>query len=451
LQNLKFVKCVDLTPFYSSLAFKSIYLGGSSIFGYWSSSVISKETENYFHIWNANNKLDVENDVARNIKRVCIDISALLTLAGFDLLEILQEFELIIIARGTKHLIDREYAGIHAPHDLARKVEKWRLENKRKIRIRSAGEHQYELLTADGGPFYKVNEAGIFIKRGMPLQETLGGGMGESLLIAQQLSIPLYSDDSTVRLWASQEYNVSTFSTLSLINALVEKRNIQIEGASEIFARMIRSNYVIVPFEPKHLSAALLQVLRKHVGRLPGRHDLMSDETLGTLIRQFGDTSLNYTILLDIASEWWLSVLEDINLPNDLLAECIEPVSYALSMRSDCGVVKGVVQAEQEIRLAGIWLRLIVKTVNRKKDLVSKVWSALKTVCERLYTREPPKYEKIIYDEIPRLLIKSLEQDTSLVKDQKIELVVNFTQNLPSPDRERIESYISKTRPNFMY
>lgn len=75
------------------LAFRSSYLGGSSIFEYWSSSVISREKEDYFHIWNDSNNLDRENDVARNIKMVCIDISALLTLAGFDLLEILQEFE----------------------------------------------------------------------------------------------------------------------------------------------------------------------------------------------------------------------------------------------------------------------------------------------------------------------------------------------------------------------
>jgi tetratricopeptide (TPR) repeat protein len=433
------------------LAFRSTYLGGSSIFEYYSSSAKSEEKENYFHIWNGNNNLDVENDVARNAKRVCIDISAMLTLAGFDLLEILQEFELIIIAGGTKHLINREYAGMHPPHDLAQKVEKWRLDNKRKIRVRNIGEDPSEHSEVSDDAFYGATEAGIFIKRDMPLQETIGSGMGESILIAQQLSIPLYSDDSTVRLWASQEYSVSTFSTLSLINALIEKRNIRTEGASEIFARMIKSNYVIIPFEPRHLTAALLQVLKKHGDRLHRRDDLMSDEILGTLMRQFGDPSLNYIALLNIASDWWLSILEDTNVPDDILVECMEPVSYALSMHSVSGIVKGVAKTEQETRLSGIWLRLIVKTVNRRKDLVSEVWSAVKTVCERIYTREPAKYEKIIYDEIPRLLIKSLEQDTALIKNQKIELVVNFTQNLPSPDRERIESHIRKENPNFMY
>lgn len=431
------------------LAFRSSYLGGSSIFEYWSSSIISREKEDYFHIWIDNNDLDRENNVARNVKRVCIDISALLTLAGFDLLEILQKFELIILARGTKYLIDKEYLGIQKPHHLAQKIEKWRLENKRKIRIRNYREYSYESLTAD--TFYEATEAGLFIERNMPLQEATGGGMGESILIAQELNIPLYSDDSIIRLWASQKYNVGTFSTISAINALVENGNIRIEGASEIFARMIQSNYVIVPFEPSHLSAALLQVLKKHRERLPVRDDLMSDETLGTLMRQFGDTSLNYITLLDIASEWWLSILEDTNLPDDLLVECIEPVSYALSLRSDCGVLTGVVQTEKEIRLAGIWLRLIVKSVDRKKELVSKVWTAVKTVCEREYPREPKKFENIIYDQIPILLIKSLEHNASLVKDQKIELVVNFTQNLPSPDREIIESNIRRTRPNFMF
>jgi hypothetical protein len=235
-----------------------------------------------------------------------------------------------------------------------------------------------------------------------------------------------------------------------LINALVRKGNIQMDGAAEVFAGLIHKNYFVVPIEPRLLSAALQRVIIKNKERGPNRDDLMSDAILGTLMLQFGETSLNYQGLLNIACEWWMDILEDRSLPPNILLECMQPVSYALSMRSDCGVLKGIVEAEQVMRLAGVWIVFITRVLNKRNREFPSAWSAIKRVCERLYAREQAKYNKIIYQEMPRLLIKLLEHNTMLSKDQKIELVINFTNNLPHPDRELMENYIRKMHTSFM-
>jgi tetratricopeptide (TPR) repeat protein len=168
--------------------FKYKYGGSGSIFEYWSSVTQSKDAEDRLHIWDADNNLDKENNVATTSKKVCIDISALLTLAGCNLLDILQEFELIIIASGTKRLINAEHAAILPPHGLAIKLEKWRLENKRKIRVRTSEGQEHELMDAGIDAFRQIAESGLLVKRDVSLQEIVGSGMGETVLIAQELS-----------------------------------------------------------------------------------------------------------------------------------------------------------------------------------------------------------------------------------------------------------------------
>jgi hypothetical protein len=128
----------------------------------------------------------------------------------------------------------------------------------------------------------------------------------------------------------------------------------------------------------------------------------------------------------------------------------MEPVSYAISMHSVGGVIEGTVKEEQEMRLAGIWLSFITRIIDKGHDILPMAWSAIKTVCERLYSTDYEKFTKLIYERIPKLFIKVLEKQSQLTKVQKIELVLKFTQHLPSSDKERIESYIRKSQPNFM-
>jgi tetratricopeptide (TPR) repeat protein len=432
------------------LAFKATYLGGHSIFEYWSESTRSKETEYRLHIWNPNNNLIKEFETAEKAKQICIDISALMTLAGMELLDILQEFELIILARGTKNLIAKEYLNLTLPHELAQRIDEWRLGNKHKIRIRNAGEDTDEDPDVDGNDIYETTAGGLLIRRDISLKETIGAGMGESILIARQMKLPLYSDDCIVRFLGSNEFGCQTFSTISLLDVLVNKGNIKIEGASEILSRLIQKNFVIVPFDFRHLKGALLRFLKSSRGKKPVRDDIMSDDVLGTLLRQFGDSSLNYSALVGIAVDWWISMLTDDEIPKELLVECMEPVSYALSMHSIGGIIQGIAKEEQEMRLAGIWFRFLSRIIDEEDNALSVGWSAIKTVGERIYGTDPEKFIKLIYERIPKMFIKVLENQPQFTQVQKIEVILKFTQYLPQSDKDLIESYIRKARPNFM-
>ena len=106
------------------LTFKLRFLNrGSSVFGFWSICMQSKEKEYAINISDTNNDLVKEDQIAKTAKYICIDISALLTLAEFNLLEVLDELKLIFLARGTKAVIDSEFFGLAQPHALARKIE----------------------------------------------------------------------------------------------------------------------------------------------------------------------------------------------------------------------------------------------------------------------------------------------------------------------------------------
>ncbi|MEW6068184.1 MAG: DUF4365 domain-containing protein [Nitrospirota bacterium] len=130
------------------LTIKSRFLNrGSSVFGFWSNCMQSKEKEFAINIF-INNDLTKEDQIAKTAKYICIDISALLTLAEFNLLEVLDEFEIIYLARGTKALVDAEFFGLTTPHDLAKKIENWRLAKRDKIRIKNYMAADKEILSS---------------------------------------------------------------------------------------------------------------------------------------------------------------------------------------------------------------------------------------------------------------------------------------------------------------
>lgn len=71
------------------LVFRAHSLYSKDIFEYWSICVTSKETEHAIHIWRPGNDLAEEISVAAESRSVVVDITALLTLAEFDLFNVL--------------------------------------------------------------------------------------------------------------------------------------------------------------------------------------------------------------------------------------------------------------------------------------------------------------------------------------------------------------------------
>lgn len=424
-----------------------------SIFEYWSICINSKEKENTIYIWNVFNSLEAEDNYARNARSICIDISGLLTLAELDLLDTLHVFEKIYITRSTKITIDKELFNLNKkPHELAIKVESWRLSNKAKIRIKNYQKLGKEDEELDGDDFAKTGESNIFIRKPNPLYKILGDGMGESVLLAKTLGLPLYSDDSTLRLWASQGYNVETFCTINLLNSLCEKNIANLDKVTDIFAKMIDKNFAIIPFHPFHLNNNLKKQIKeyhqKH-GRLPTADELKSNNTFGILVRQFGDPALTDNFLLDFIPNWWISIINERDIPIEILPECMGYPSFSFSIRTVGGAIKGISKKEQSIRYAALWAHFLLKSFLSNHDYISSTWSAIKTVCEKYNSNDESTYNKILYELIPNFLIDALTK-SNIHKDKKIEMIVALTMSLPEPEKNKIDDYIQKHKPNFM-
>lgn len=431
------------------LAFKSSHIGRGDLFAYWSHSIASKDDADYLHILNNQNNLPEENNIAEDASSVVIDISALLTLTQLELLSVLDEFHLVIISRGTKNIIEIELSGMSPPHELANQLEKWRLANKHRIRVRAV-RTDYDEIVADS---HELLDSEIYLRKSAEIDSIIGAGMGESVLLARQLNLPLYSDDSTMRHLASNEYQVKTFSSLSLLHRCVLNGSITQEGVSELYARLIKNHYFVIPFSAEHLTHALMNLLRTHKDEKLTSEDMVNDAALGIFLKQFCNTKITYAALLNIASEWWLNIMASKEISDAIVKECMKFPSFALSMHTSSTVMKGVVDDEKERRLAGIWFKLIVKAQMSNKDILPRVWSNMKEVTQNYYMSEEGKYNKVIYELIPSLLVKFLSKNTSLSNEEKIGIVTSITSILPNSsadsDRHRIEAYIRKLNPPF--
>ncbi|MEW6066751.1 MAG: hypothetical protein AB1610_00405 [Nitrospirota bacterium] len=271
-------------------------------------------------------------------------------------------------------------------------------------------------------------------------------------MIAKEMKVPLYSDDSVIRSWASNEYRVETFSTISLLNRLTQKGNIKVNDAVELLANMIRKNYVFIPFNINHLNISLQFAIKKYFEKnkkLLNKTELLDDEILGAYISQFGNTSYDYQSLLKVATDWWIVLIENADFSEEIVRYCIESISYRLSMHTKSTILGGISKDEHKIRYAGIWMMFLLKAVLLEKD-ISKAWSTVKSVCEALFTRSEGDFSEILFQKIPKMFIEALEKNKEFDDTKKIETVFKFTSPLPSNDKEKVELYIQKNKPNFM-
>jgi tetratricopeptide (TPR) repeat protein len=190
----------------------SFAFAAHSVFHYWNQCVSSRDYEHAIHIWNVPNDLQKEHKVALHARRICVDLSALLTLVELDLLQYLAgEFEEIVLARGTKVALDEERLSFLGPHPYAKKIEDWWIKHKSRVRVMNRFYDERSLGDSD---FYKRLESGFFVKADVPINVALGKGVGQSLLLAQHESIPLYSDESAIRAWAFADYHTEAYGTL---------------------------------------------------------------------------------------------------------------------------------------------------------------------------------------------------------------------------------------------
>ncbi|MBW2117202.1 MAG: hypothetical protein JRH09_04685 [Deltaproteobacteria bacterium] len=433
------------------LSFRASLLPGvHSTFDYWTHCVSSKEFSHGVHIWFDFNPMDSELTCLSKRDKVCVDLSALLTLAELGLLDLLPEhFSLIIIARGTKRTIDHELFRLQGPHPIAKAIEKWRLKYRSSIRIRSVAEDDDSIIDDIR---YKQSEGGIFIQTERPINKLIGDGIGESTILAHELGIALYSDESILRREALEEHKVNSFCTLSLLRKLRTEERLSEREEATILCEMIRKNYRVVPFDKAQLNCCLDELIEKSKeknGSIPTKEFLLADNDMGTILRQFGDPFLSEAWLAQIVASWWLSLLENKHLDSYILVECMEYPCYALSMRTTSGVVSGIKKHEQEDRLAHILGYFLVESCGINSRLIAEAWSAIKSCCARIFHHDERKYERTLFGFLPKWALEEVSKMDSTDDDRSYRIIM-LTSHLPQEDRLRIELAIMRLNPSFL-
>jgi hypothetical protein len=203
----------------------------------------------------------------------------------------------------------------------------------------------------------------------------------QTLKLAVELKVALYSDEHVLRDWSIKEYKIKAFSTISVINHLKDLGVVSSTQESELVTQMIRKNFRFVPFTSAHLFSRLREIIAKK-GKDYSVADLKNDQILSTFFKQFADTSIDSSSLMRIAREFWLSILTDNRLKRDLasvelvdrlLVQCMLYPTFSYS----------ILTQGQEDRIAALWATFLWGAFRIRKDNCSRVWSCLKPVVKR--------------------------------------------------------------------
>ena len=379
---------------------------------------------------------------ARHI--VCVDITALLTLAQFKLLHLLSaHFKRIYLARETKTSIQEEVLKHGYSHGIIEEIENWRMSSRHIVRVRSEAFSGEESEEKDD---YVKTHGGILLKRKEPLSVLIPYGVGESVLLAKRLNIPLYCDESAVRHIAKEEYGVNSFCTITFIMQLRRELKVTILEESKLFSEMIRCNFRIVPFDVLHLTEALKEMRYniRGTGKQMTGEMLQNDRILGAMFRQFGDSDLDEGIRMRIAVKWWFSILKDGHYGKDTLVQCMIYPLFCFSTQTKGWVLIKMKGNEHEIRVAGVLASFLLFTFRHGRQLMLEAWLSVRQCAEDLFTTIQGTVERILYNYIPNVLFQRVKGDRSLDLTAKTIWLSTFASSFPEDDRKRLEQELVK-------
>jgi hypothetical protein len=333
---------------------------------------------------------------------------------------------------------------------IAEKIEKWRIDNRSIIRIRGIEIEDDEQESDDSA--YNFVPGGLYSKKERTINQLFGDGVSESILISKKFGIPFYSDESVIRHEAQINYSVNCFSTIALLKVLRKEGHLTIKEETRVFCNMIRKNFRVIPFDSDHLNCCLNELIIKYEKchqKLPAVNDLLKDDNMGTLLRQFNDSFFNEAWLANKAIDWWISLIEFENLHHEILITCMTYPCYALSMKNTGKVLTGINKYEQEDRIAHLLGYYLVRVSETKTKPIATAWSAIKSCCEKIFSRDEKKYVKALYDFLPKWIVHELEK-MQITKPEKMSRIVTISSYLPIEDRTKIDQQIMKINPPFM-
>ena len=425
------------------LSFRTQYSNhGNFIFDYWTYCTGSKSFEHAIHIRHSWNIYEQEKKaVAHSKAAVCIDITALLTLAELDLLDALaKSFDRIFITRGTKNALRGELKNQDGPHPLAQKIEDWRLENRRLIRI-----PPIEILDEEQEDSFAKSAGGIFLRKVHSPESILRDEIGDSLLLAKKLGIALYSDESAIGQSASQDLGIASFCSIAFFEHLREEGYISIEREATLLAEMISKNFEIVPFSIDHLNCLLKKVWEEaqSEGKPFSRNNLMQHDVMGVFMRQFGEGTILEEKLIEIAISWWQTILVNGKFERNVLVKCMIGPVFCLSMRTKSGVLTDVERAEKEAKTVLILTRFLWATYRNHTEYTHEAWLCIKDCVQELYYNSQHHYQRILFSLIPNLLYRIARSDSSLREKKWLDLLIQLPLHFSQEDRDRFERVLA--------
>lgn len=416
------------------LAFRSQNLPScSSMFDYWDYCTASKDFADGIHIFSHMNNYPAELRVANSAQNVCIDLTALLTLAEFDLLDFLRCcFKRLLLAKGTRMVLEDNLFGVSPTHRLAKTIHQWRLANRSLIRIGSKPPRQPQ-------------------GRGeQPLDLVLGGGVGETFLMAEARQVPLFSDETTLRFWVASDSRTHTFSTLAFLERLTQDGLIAPRRHVACLARMITLNFRTIPLRASHFNTRLKELLSaSRQESAPVNNDtLLRDEVLGPLLGRFGDTAVHPRQLVQLAVNWWVCILLERRIPSWILPACMHHPTFALCWRPTGGVLSGVSSDDPPRRASDLWARFLWSAYRQDIKLTSGAWQAIATISGRLF-QEPTDQQRVLYQFLPQALGAVLERDGSSDNRTKTSYLFELARQLEPHDTAKFEEHFAKHKPKF--
>ncbi len=428
-----------------ALAFRASILS-DSVFSYWSRCIVSKERSSAIHIWAPDMPLDEENTTARTAKSACVDITTLLVLAELDRLDLLAALEQLVVCLGTKRVLAVELENIlRTPHPLSKRIDDWFRAHRDTVRVRRLPGSMFGVRDKEN------NSSNLLLPSQPSLDVTLPYGVGETVRLAALLGLPLYSDDVFARFIGLKDKGTKGFSTISMVMALREQNRIGLAEESEILAQMLNLNFRIVPFNSHHLSCSLEKLVKSYTesGTVLQANNLIQDEILGSLMRQFAEPSLDAGRLYSIAIDWWINILQN-DFPMGTLEKTMTYPLFSFSQRTAGGVLTAMSKNEPNEVVGAILALFLFRTCRKDSKLTSRAWSAAKACCENYHKKEDG-FRTLIFEKVPKWFVWMLDKDVKSENLHKVETLATFTTNLPTEDRELVEAYIVRdVRPRFL-
>jgi tetratricopeptide (TPR) repeat protein len=384
----------------------------NSLFSYWEACVQSRNYTDAVHIFYSPLDVDREANGVPLGQRVVVDLTALFTLCALGLLEEAPKvFQQLILARKTREAIWGELGRVGYRSSLAQKLNDWIARHGAVIRVRTA-----------------TPQATDEVQR--VLDDLLAYGVGESFVLAEQLNQVLFSDEGVVRVEARKKGSPLAFSTIGLLRRLRKAGRLRLEDETKLLATLMRLNYRYVPFGPEHLHAALMSL-----GPEITPDSLRSDETMRSLLDQFGETHVTLESLLKILVEWWPKLLNTEEISDLLIERIVNWVTFVATQRL---MVAGRIPSNRDLDNIPSEILAALLTAVRGLPVFGRAWSIIKHCAENTARNSESRYEKILFEQIPDVIVNSFRQ-SGIGLGGIQHATFNLVSALPEEDRAKWE------------